>query len=139
VIFAEVGAVGRLVDELGALRRDRLGVPAILWLLGLSSRTISSGRKVGANICSPRVIRHRVDIPTRHVGFRWVREKLTSGRGEPTRSLGNQNFRATGITAYLKNSGTIETAAAIANHASRRTTQLYDRRRDEVKDDPVRA
>jgi integrase len=46
--------------------------------------------------------------------------------------LGNHSFRATGITAYLKNGGTLEKAAAMANHASTRTTQLYDRRRDEV-------
>ena len=45
---------------------------------------------------------------------------------------GNHSFRATGITAYLKNGGTLEKAAAMANHASTRTTQLYDRRRDEV-------
>jgi site-specific recombinase XerD len=44
--------------------------------------------------------------------------------------LGNHSFRATGITAYLKNGGTLEKAAAMANHASTRTTQLYDRRRD---------
>jgi predicted DNA-binding WGR domain protein len=44
----------------------------------------------------------------------------------------NHTFRATGITAYLKNGGTLENAAAMANHASTRTTQLYDRRRDEV-------
>jgi len=46
--------------------------------------------------------------------------------------LGNHSFRATGITAYLKNCGTLEKAAAMANHASTRTTQLYDRRRHEV-------
>ncbi len=48
----------------------------------------------------------------------------------------NHTFRATGITAYLKNGGTLENAAAMANHASTRTTQLYDRRhdgRDEVE------
>ncbi len=44
--------------------------------------------------------------------------------------LGNHSFRATGITAYLKNGGTLEKAAAMANHASTRTTQLYDRRHD---------
>ena len=38
---------------------------------------------------------------------------------------------ATGITAYLQN-GSLENAAAMANHASTRTTQLYDRRRDEM-------
>jgi integrase len=51
--------------------------------------------------------------------------------------LGNHSFRATGITAYLKNGGTLEKAAAIANHASTRTTQLYDRRREEVSLDEV--
>ena len=35
--------------------------------------------------------------------------------------LGNHSFRATGITAYLKNGGTLEKAAAMANHASTRT------------------
>ena len=52
----------------------------------------------------------------------------------PAKSRG---FRATGITAYLKNGGTLEKAAAMANHASTRTTQLYDRRRDEVSLDEV--
>ena len=51
--------------------------------------------------------------------------------------IGNHTFRATGITAYLKNGGTLEKAAAMANHASTRTTQLYDRRRDETSLDDV--
>lgn len=51
--------------------------------------------------------------------------------------IGNHTFRATGITAYLKNGGTIEKAAAMANHSSTRTTQLYDRRSDEVTLDEV--
>jgi integrase/recombinase XerD len=51
--------------------------------------------------------------------------------------IGNHTFRATGITAYLKNGGTLEKAAAMANHASTRTTQLYDRRQDEVSLDEV--
>jgi Domain of unknown function (DUF4158) len=37
---------------------------------------------------------------------------------------------ATGITAYLKNSGKLEVAQQIANHESPRTTKLYDRRQD---------
>jgi site-specific recombinase XerD len=44
----------------------------------------------------------------------------------------NHTFRATGITAYLKNGGTLENAATMANHASTRTTQFYDRRCDEL-------
>lgn len=46
-------------------------------------------------------------------------------------------FRATGITAYLKNGGTLERAAHMANHSSTRTTQLYDRRSDDVSLDEV--
>ena len=51
--------------------------------------------------------------------------------------LGNHSFRATGITAYLRNGGTLEKAAQMANHASTRTTQLYDRRREEMSLDEV--
>lgn len=51
--------------------------------------------------------------------------------------IGNHSFRATGITAYLKNGGTLEKAAQMANHASTRTTQLYDRRSDEVSLDEI--
>jgi site-specific recombinase XerD len=54
-----------------------------------------------------------------------------------TTKIGNHTFRATGVTAYLKNGGTLEKAAAMANHASTRTTQLYDRRSDEVSLDEV--
>jgi integrase len=53
--------------------------------------------------------------------------RRAAGAGIKT-PVGNHTFRATGITAYLKNGGTLENAAAMANHASTRTTQLYDRR-----------
>jgi site-specific recombinase XerD len=52
-------------------------------------------------------------------------------------AIGNHTFRATGITAYLKNGGTLENAAAMANRASTRTTQLYDRRHDAISLDEV--
>lgn len=41
-------------------------------------------------------------------------------------------FRATGITNYLENGGSIENAQAIAAHESPRTTKLYDRRSDRI-------
>jgi site-specific recombinase XerD len=41
-------------------------------------------------------------------------------------------FRATGITTYLENGGTLEHAQTIANHESPRTTKLYDRTREEL-------
>jgi site-specific recombinase XerD len=51
--------------------------------------------------------------------------------------VSNHSFRATGITAYLQNGGTLEKAAVMANLASTRTTQLYDRRHDEMSLDDV--
>lgn len=46
-------------------------------------------------------------------------------------------WRATGITAYLLNGGTIEKAAALACHESTRTTQLYNRTNDQVSLDEI--
>lgn len=46
-------------------------------------------------------------------------------------------FRATGITAYLENGGTIENAQGIAAHESPRTTKLYDRTSDTITLDEV--
>jgi site-specific recombinase XerD len=54
-----------------------------------------------------------------------------------TSKIGNHTFRATGVTAYLKNGGTLEKAAQMANHASARTTQLYHPRAEEVTHDEV--
>jgi site-specific recombinase XerD len=47
------------------------------------------------------------------------------------------SFRATGITAYLENGGTIENAQVIAAHESPRTTKLYDRTSDEITLDEI--
>lgn len=46
-------------------------------------------------------------------------------------------FRATGITAYLNNGGTLERAQQIAAHSSPRTTKLYDRTNDELTLDEI--
>ena len=63
-------------------------------------------------------------------------QRRAADAGIKTR-IGNHTFRATGITAYLKNKGTLETAQHIANHESPRTTKLYDRRQDEISLDEV--
>ncbi len=46
-------------------------------------------------------------------------------------------FRATGITEYLRNGGTIEHAQQIAAHESPRTTKLYDRTNDAISLDEI--
>jgi integrase/recombinase XerD len=44
----------------------------------------------------------------------------------------NHTFRGTGITVFLENGGKLEDAQRMANHASSKTTKLYDRRSDDV-------
>ncbi|SEB02386.1 tyrosine-type recombinase/integrase [Rubrimonas cliftonensis] len=46
--------------------------------------------------------------------------------------IGCHSLRATGITLFLDAGGALETAQALAGHASPRTTQLYDRRGDAI-------
>ena len=46
-------------------------------------------------------------------------------------------FRATGITEYPSNGGTLERAQQIAGHASPKTTKLYDRTADTVTVDEI--
>lgn len=54
-----------------------------------------------------------------------------------TAPIGNHTFRATGITAYLANGGTLEHAQAMAAHESPRTTKLYDRTSVRLTQDEV--
>ena len=55
--------------------------------------------------------------------YRMIQRRATAA--DIATKIGNHTFRATGITAYLKNGGTLEHAQTIANHASPRTTKLY--------------
>ena len=47
-------------------------------------------------------------------------------------AIGNHSFRAIGITDYMENGGDITIAQRMAGHANIKTTQVYDRRSDEV-------
>jgi integrase len=51
--------------------------------------------------------------------------------------IGNHSFRATGITAYLANGGTLEHAQTMAAHESPRTTKLYDRTQERLTQDEI--
>ncbi len=67
--------------------------------------------------------------------YRMIRRRAADA-GIKTK-IGNHTFRATGITAYLKNGGRLEIAQQIAAHESSRTTGLYDRRGDEISLDEI--
>jgi integrase/recombinase XerD len=71
----------------------------------------------------------RVDV------WRMIRRRAKDAGIET--AIGCHTWRATGITAYLENHGTIENAQAIAAHESPRTTKLYDRTSDEITLDEV--
>lgn len=52
-------------------------------------------------------------------------------------AIGCHTFRATGITVYLTNGGTLEKAQQMAAHESAKTTKLYDRTNDAISLDEV--
>jgi integrase/recombinase XerD len=64
-----------------------------------------------------------------------VKRRAVAARLSPR--IGNHTFRATGITAYLENGGTLEHAQQIAAHESPKTTKLYDRTNDQITLDEV--
>ena len=72
---------------------------------------------------------------TRNDAFRMMKRRAAAAGLQLTTC--NHTFRATGITAYLANGGTIEKAQAIAAHESPRTTKLYDRTSDEITLDEI--
>ena len=81
-------------------------------------RSLTRTRELGERRMS------RVDV------FRMVKRRV---RAAALGSAANcHTFRASGITAYLLNGGTLERAQAIAGHESPRTTQLYDRTADDI-------
>lgn len=72
---------------------------------------------------------------TRNDVLRMVKRRARAAGVSPDTCC--HTFRATGITAYLDNGGTIENAQAIAAHESPRTTKLYDRTNDEITLDEI--
>jgi site-specific recombinase XerD len=72
---------------------------------------------------------------SRHDAYAMVRRRAT--KAGVVEKIGNHSFRGTGITTYLQNEGTLELAQEMANHASPRTTKLYDRRGDKITQDAV--
>ena len=66
--------------------------------------------------------------------------RMLKSRGEKvglTSRISPHSFRATGITIYLENGGTLEHAQQIAAHESPRTTKLYDRSSDQITLDEI--
>jgi integrase len=67
--------------------------------------------------------------------LRMIKRRAKEAELPPTTCC--HTFRATGITAYLENGGTIENAQVIAAHESPRTTKLYDRTGDDITLDEI--
>lgn len=86
-------------------------------------RTIGPNKRLSANRMSRtdalRMIKRRADV---------------AGLSD---KIGCHTWRATGITSYLQNGGSLEHAMRIACHESARTTKLYDRTSDEVSLDEI--
>ncbi|MEZ6099328.1 MAG: tyrosine-type recombinase/integrase [Pirellulaceae bacterium] len=85
-------------------------------------RTVSRSRQLTAKRLAPREALAMVK-----------RRSTAAGIGG---HIGCHSFRATGITNFLQNGGTLENAQTIAAR-SPRTTKLYDRTRDDISLDEI--
>ena len=74
---------------------------------------------------------------TRRVVLAMIKRRAAAAGLPPSTCC--HTFRATGITAYLSNGGTLEHAQQIAGHASPKTTKLYDRTADTVTVAEIRS
>ena len=72
---------------------------------------------------------------TRRVVLAMIKRRAVAAGLPPSTCC--HTFRATGITAYLSNGGTLEHAQQIAAHASPKTTKLYDRTSDTISLDEI--
>jgi integrase/recombinase XerD len=87
-----------------------------------------------------RTTRGRTRTLTDRALDRFEAHKMIKRRAEEaglSKEITCHTFRATGITAYLENGGTIEHAQQIAAHESPRTTKLYDRTSDAISLDEI--
>lgn len=93
----------------------------------IATANISGGPLFRTLLCPLSVTQNRLN---RLSAWEMVKRRAKlAGLPEGTTS---HSCRATGITVYLQNGGTIENARNIAAHASIKTTQMYDRRGDAV-------
>lgn len=76
------------------------------------------------------------DKPLSRVDVFYMVKRRARAAGVSER-IGCHTFRATGITVYLQNGGSLEAAQRMANHESIRTTKLYDRTHEQVTLDEV--
>jgi site-specific recombinase XerD len=86
-------------------------------------RTIGKSRKLTVNRMDP------------NDALRMIKRR--AGEAGLSPSVCCHTFRATGITTYLENGGTIEKAQQIAAHESPKTTKLYDRTNDQISLDEI--
>lgn len=87
-----------------------------------------------------RVAKGRTRTLTTHAMTRvdaWLMVRRRAQDAGLAGRIGCHSFRATGITAYLKNGGALDRAQKLAGHASSKTTALYDRREDEISVEEV--
>jgi len=98
--------------------------------LGDDKKSPLFGTATGKNATLSAERMSRTDV------FRMVK-RTGEGSGIGIERICCHTFRATGITAYLENGGTIEHAQAIAAHESPRTTKLYDRTNDTLTLDEI--
>jgi len=95
-----------------------LPVPTAASTVPLPSLVTAAGERAG--VCFLEFFAANIRNPHTHRAYAHAASYFLARREAAgiESKIGNHTFRATGITAYLKNGGMFEKAATMANHAS---------------------
>jgi integrase/recombinase XerD len=97
----------------------------------LTAAGIAEDKKGPLFRAAPRRTRTLTDRPMSRVDAWYMVRRRAKDTGLEA-AIGNHSFRAIGITDYLENGGDINIAKRMAGHSNIKTTELYDRREDEI-------
>ena len=127
----DLGDVLRLHEKGGKLHDVPLNTKARAYLDAYLDAAGIAGDKKKPLFRSVDRYRKLTERPM-HRNDAWAMVKRRAKKAGLPESVTNHTFRATGITAYRTNGGTLERAQAIAAHASSRTTSLYDHSEEKI-------
>ena len=127
----DLGVVLRLHEKGGKLHDVPLPTKPRAYLDAYMEATGIAGDKKGPLFRSVDRFRKLTDRPM-HRNDVWAMIKRRAKAAGLPETAGCHTFRATGITAYRENGGTLEQAQVIAAHASSRTTSLYDHSEEKI-------
>ena len=113
-------------------------------MAGIAAAVADNGKGTAGVAFQTLLVVEKVSIPALNPGIELALTNSLAAEGiedavrrNVSTTTSPHSWRGSGITEYLRNGGTLETAQEIAAHESSRTTKLYDRSQGEITLDEI--